>query len=84
MDERLDTELAELAQDVRHLAVADVVDVLLEREAENANARASHRDVRVDEQLPSTAGHVAAHVVVDTTAREDHLGLVTELLRLRG
>ncbi len=42
---------AQLGQDIGHLAVPEVVAVLLEGEPEDADARALHRDVRVDEQL---------------------------------
>ena len=82
VDERLDTELRELPDDVGHLAVANVGHVLLERDAEHADAGASHRDVGMDEQLHEPLSDVLAHVVVDATAGEDDLGLVAELLRL--
>ena len=74
----------ELAQDVRHAAVAQVGDVLLERQAQDADPRALDRPIGVDEQLDQLAGDVLAHAVVDPPAREDHLRLVAELLGLRG
>ena len=83
VDHRLDAELPELADDVRDLAVADVAAVLLEGQAEDADARALHRHVRVDEQLDELLGDERPHVVVDAPAGQDDLGLVAELLRLR-
>jgi len=53
---RVDAELAQLAVDVGDLAVAQIVAVFLEGDAEDADAGALHRDVGVDEQLHELLG----------------------------
>ena len=81
--ERVDAELTQLGQDVGHLAVAQVVAVFLERQPEDADARALHRECpALISIFTSALRHVGADVVVDAAAGEDDLGLVAELLRL--
>ena len=75
-------KLSQLAQDVRHLAVADVVAVFLEGQAQDADAGALDGDVGLDEELDEPLRDVRAHVVVDAPPRQDDLRLVAELLGL--
>ena len=50
-DQRIDAEFAQLRHDIRHPAVAQIGDVLLERDAEDADLRALDRPVGCDQQL---------------------------------
>src|SRR5690606_25399621 len=82
VDDGLDAEALELAQDVDHAAVAQVGHVLLEGQAENAHPRALDELAPAREELDRLLGHEGAHAVVDPPAREDHLRVVAHLLRL--
>ena len=42
------------------------------------------RQVRIDEHLDKLVRDVLAHAIVDAAAGQDDLGLVAQLLRLRG
>ena len=79
---RLDAELAELAQDVGHLAVADIVAVLLEvRPRTPTRAPFTVMSASMS-SLTTLLGDVRPHVVVDAAPGEDDLRLVAELLGL--
>jgi hypothetical protein len=78
----LDAELLELADHVDHLRVADVLAVLLEREAEDVHLGAEDVAALVDHLLDGLARHVRAHAVVDAAPGEDHLGVVAGELGL--
>ena len=65
----------QLPHDVGHAAVAQIGDVLLEREAEDADLRALHRQVRRGSAcFTMLLRDVLAHAVVDPAAGEDDLG----------
>jgi len=51
VDERVDAELAQLREDVGHLAVAQVVAVFLERQAQDTDARPLHLEALPDQHL---------------------------------
>src|SRR5215831_12832358 len=82
VDQRLDPELAQLGEDIGHLAVAQIVAVFLERQPQHADAGALHLEALTDQHLDQPLRHVRPDVVVDAAARENDLRLIAELLRL--
>ena len=72
----------ELRDEVGDLRVPEVRRVLLEREAHHEDARGLHVDALRGHQAHDLARDVQRHVVVDAPAREDHLRVVADLLRL--
>jgi hypothetical protein len=79
-EHRLDAELAELREDVGHLAVADVGHVLLERQPEHADLRALHRDVACDEQLDELLRDVGPMPSLMRRPARMTCGVVAELI----
>jgi hypothetical protein len=81
-DDDLDPPLLQLLHEVRHLAVPDIGAVLLEGDAQDADTAARDIDAVLEHQADDVAGRIARHVVIDPSAGEDHLRMVSHLLRL--
>src|SRR5687767_1133690 len=82
VDVYLCTVLLQLANDVSNFRIAQVRAVFLEGEPHDEDSRPLHVDTLANHQLGDTLGNVDRHVVVDATTRQDHLRVVTDLLRL--
>src|ERR1035441_8483985 len=72
--------LTELPDDVRHPAVTQVGDVLIESKPENTDPRALHWQVGIYEHLNEFLCDELTHPVVDSPSCEDDLWLVSQLL----
>src|SRR5690349_15438696 len=84
MDQRLDAEAAQLGHDIGHPTVAEIRDVLLERETEHTDTGALHRPFGGDKHLHEPLCDEGAHAVVDAAPGEDDVGMIAHSLRFGG
>ena len=79
-----DAEFAQLSDDIRHTAVAQIRNVFLERDADDADLGALDGPLRCDQQLDEALRDEPAHAVVDAPAGEDDLRIIVGRLRPGG
>ena len=77
-------ELLEFRDNVDHAGVANVGAVLFEGHTEDEHLAAVYCEAVADHQLHDLVGHKHAHGVVDTASAQNHLGVVSDALRLVG
>src|SRR5688572_18499349 len=80
-----DTKVRQFSRDIDNLAVANVGDVFLERDAQQRHAQLAPVRSAVTQQQPDAFSRNASpHAVVDAASREDHFGMMSMPLGLVG
>jgi UDP-N-acetylglucosamine 4,6-dehydratase (inverting) len=76
--------LLKFPNDVNHLGITDIRAILLEGQAEDSNCSAEDILTGADHLADGALGNKLAHAVVYSSARQDNLGDIADLLRLVG